>query len=70
MICAQRVMVVIPMATVARVGEDHVFMLVVADPIVAAVCLRQIPALSAKTAPWFQYGLSGPGFRRFHKRAD
>jgi hypothetical protein len=47
-------MVVIPMATVARVGEDHVFMLVVADPIVAAVCLRQVPALSAKTAFAFQ----------------
>jgi hypothetical protein len=57
------------MATVARVGEDHVLMLIVADPIIAAVCLRQVSALSAKTALSFQYGLSGLGFLRFHKRA-
>ena len=58
-------MVVIPMATVARVGEDHVLMLIVADPIVAAVCFRQIPALSAKTALSFLHGLFSLGFLGF-----
>ena len=66
MIGAQRVMVVIPMATVARVREHHVRMLVVADPIVATICLRQVSALSAKTALAFQYGLSCLGLLRFH----
>ena len=51
---AQRVAAMISMATVARSREDHVLMLIVADPIVAAVCRRQIPALSAKTALAFQ----------------
>ena len=60
----------VSVATVARVREHHVLVLVVADPIVAAACLRQIPLLSAKTALWFQTGLSRPGFLSFHRSRD
>lgn len=54
MMGAQRVMVMISRTAVARVGKHNVFVLVVADPIVAAFYLGQVSLLSAKTTAIFE----------------
>jgi hypothetical protein len=50
---AKRVAVVIARATVPRVGEQDVFVMVVADPIAAATGPHQILRLAAETAAGF-----------------
>jgi hypothetical protein len=44
---AERIPVMIAVATVAGIGKHNVFVLIVADPISAARCLRQILRLAA-----------------------
>ncbi len=50
MVCAKGVAIVIAITTVARVGEYHVLVLIVADPVAATVCLGQFSGFAAKPA--------------------
>jgi hypothetical protein len=47
---AQRVASMIPMATVAVRGEQHVLVLVIADPLITAFCFREMSRRAAQTA--------------------
>jgi hypothetical protein len=49
-IAAECVPVMIPMATVAGIREQHVAILVIADPLTAALGLGQLARLAAETA--------------------
>jgi hypothetical protein len=49
----ERVAIVIPVATVSRIGEQHIGMLIVTDPISAAISFGQILCLSAQ--PTFRF---------------
>ena len=59
MMRAQRVMIMVSMTAVARVREHNVLVLVIADPILTAICLRQVSRLSAKTTAIFKYSFLG-----------
>lgn len=49
MIPAEGITAMVPAATVACVREEHIFVLIVAYPILAAFSLCQIPSLAAQT---------------------
>jgi hypothetical protein len=59
MMRAQGVMIMVSMTAVARVREHNVLVLVIADPILTAICLRQVSRLSAKTTAIFKYSFLG-----------
>lgn len=61
MVAAERIPVMVPVATVAGIGKDHVFMLIITDPAAAARRLRQILRLAAQAA-------SRTGFDRLLRR--
>ncbi len=65
MVAAERVPVMVPVATVSGIGKRHVLVLIIADPIAAARRLRQIFRLAAQAAA--RSGLDGllRRFRRF-----
>jgi len=56
MVAAERIPVMVPVATVAGIGKDHVFMLIITDPAAAARRLRQILRLAAQAALWTGFG--------------
>ena len=45
---AQRETPMVARATASRIGEQHVFMLVIANPLPAALCLREVLRLAAQ----------------------
>ena len=49
-VAAERVSPVVAMATVPRIGKHHIVGLIVTDPFVAALGLRQVLGLAAKSA--------------------
>jgi hypothetical protein len=49
---AKRVASMIPITTVASIGEQHVLILIVADPLAAALGLHEILGRAAKAALW------------------
>ena len=49
-VAAECISPVVAITTVPSVGEDHIVVLVVTDPFVAALCLRQVLGLAAKSA--------------------
>ena len=53
MMGAQCIAAVVATTAVARVRKHDVFVLVVANPIGATLCFREIPDLAAKPAFWF-----------------